>query len=680
MKRFFFFPRLAWEGIRKNKRLYIPYLLSCAGMVMMYYILHALSCSPTVLNMRGGSNVGQFLSIGKFVLAAFSLLFLFYTHSFLTRRRYREFGLYSILGMDRRGIGRVVLWESLMTACISLLVGMGLGVLFSKLAELGLINAIHGEIDYGFRISPEAVKTTPIIFCVIFFLLTLRSLLKVRKSRPLELLRSEQAGEKPPKANYMLAILGLLLLGAAYWSSLSIQSPMTALLLFFAAVIMVIIATYLLFISGSVTLCRMLQKNKRYYYQKQHFVSVSSMAFRMKRNGAGLASICILATMVLVMIASTSSLYFGADDALRSRFPLDTQIEIHQYKADEMSEDTVKAVRAKYEEAAKAFDFVPDEAREYRYASITGMMSKSDVNVDSSDIDSSLLDYDRLRTLYFVSVTDHNKLMGTEETVNPGEALVWPVRCEYDRDTISMGGVTLRVAGKPEKAMPIAEAYSTVIPALIILIPDLETLRPMEALIDSTGTPMLDYRWYYGYNWNGALSDEDATALFHAQCDAVRDTDMKAKLVTANTGCIAEERYDFYSTFGGLFFLGIILSAVFLFAAVVIIYYKQISEGYEDQKRFSIMRKVGMTGRDIKKSINSQVLTVFFAPLLFAGMHLAFAFPFVWKLLQLFNLRNLPLVIWISVIAFFVFGILYLCIYKLTAGAYYRIVSSSENE
>ena len=678
MKRFFFFPRLAWEGIRKNRRLYIPYLLSCVGMVMMTYILHALSLSPLLHQMPGGTNVMLFLSIGKFVIAFFALLFLFYTNSFLTRRRYREFGLYSVLGMGRRGICRIAVWESLIVFCVSLLLGISLGILFSKFAELGLLNAIRTDIDYDFRVVPEAIPYTLLIFGIIFALLLLKTVISVRRSRPLELLRSEQAGEKAPKANFIPAILGVLLLGAAYWSSLSIQSPMTALMLFFAAVIMVIIGTYLLFMSGSVALCRLLQKNKRYYYQKQHFVSVSSMAYRMKRNGAGLASICILSTMVLVMITATSSLYFGSEDALRTRFPMDTQLEIKQDTADGVSDERIGELRARYEEAAQAISFTPAQVREYRYATTTGMMRKTDINLDSTEAESSLMDYELLRTLYFVSADDYNRTMGTRETVAPGEALIWPIRCEYDRETISMAGVDLRVVGKPQAAMPISEAYSTVIPSLIVLISDLEEIRPLEKLIDSAGDPMLSYRWYYGYDWTDVLNDEDAIALYHAQSGA--GNELFPFCVASNSGCISEERYDFYSTFGGMFFLGILLSAVFLFAAVVIIYYKQISEGYEDQKRFSIMRKVGMTGRDIKKSINSQVLTVFFAPLLFAGMHLAFAFPFVWKLLQLFNLRNLPLVIWISVIAFFVFGILYLCIYKLTAGAYYRIVSSSENE
>ena len=295
------YPRLALSGIRNNRKLYVPYILSCIGTVMMYFILHSLSLSPLLHETRGGDNLEIILSLGKYVIAAFSLLFLFYTNSFLIRRRYKEFGLYSVLGMDKRGIGRVVLWESLFVSLLGLAAGLLFGIAFSKLAELGLLRAIQSDVDFRFYLSWEAVLSTLLLYGGIFAALMLKSLWQVGRTKPLELLKSENYGEKPPKANWFFALLGLGLLGVAYYLSLSIQSPLKALMLFFVAVLMVIAATYLLFMAGSVTLCRLLQKNKKYYYKKNHFVSVSSMAYRMKRNGAGLASICILCTMVLVM-------------------------------------------------------------------------------------------------------------------------------------------------------------------------------------------------------------------------------------------------------------------------------------------------------------------------------------------------------------------------------------------
>ena len=676
------YPRLAWSGIVKNRKLYFPYILSCMGMVMMFYIIHFLSYSPLLHEMKkGGSSLEMILSLGKFVIAVFALLFLFYTNSFLIRRRYKEFGLFNILGMDKHSISRIILWESLIVSAFGLIGGMGLGIVFSKLAELGLLNAIHGAIDYRFAIPAEAITYTLIIFGIIFLLLTVKSLWQVRRCKPLELLRSENFGEKPPKANWVFAVLGVIILGVAYYLAVSIKTPLTALTLFFVAVIMVIIATYLLFMSGSVALCKILQKNRKYYYQKQHFVSVSSMVYRMKRNGAGLASICILCTMVLVMISSSASLYFGINDALRARFPRDIDISVNMEGLDNLSDEKLENIRHTYEKVFASHQFTPENVQEYRYAAIAGLVSGDAVQADHNAVlDSFGINYDDIRMLYFVSVDDYNRVMGTDYTLSSGEALLHTLRCTYSRDSLSMNGCELHIAGTVDEFIRIGEANTMVIPSLMLVIPDYDTLRPLESLVDTYGNRMLSTKYYYGYDYDEALSDEEAIRIYNDQTNALGDTFIADQDgYSYSGGCMAAEKEDFFATFGGLFFLGIVLSIVFIFAAAMIIYYKQISEGYEDQSRFAIMQKVGMTKTDIKKSINSQVLTVFFAPLIFAGLHLGFAFPLVWKMLQLFNLHNLPLVIWITVGAFVVFGIFYALIYKATARAYYSIVADGGN-
>lgn len=667
----------------KNRKLYIPYILSCIGMVMMYYIMQALSLSPLLYEMqKGGSSIGIILSLGKFVIAAFALLFLFYTNSFLIRRRFKEFGLFNVLGMDKRSISNIILWESLIVAAIGLAGGIGLGIVLSKLAELGLLNAIGAEIDYRLTIPTHAITYTLEIFGAIFLLLTLKALWQVSKCKPLELLRSENTGEKPPRANWVFAVLGVLILGTAYYLAVSIKTPLTAISLFFVAVIMVIIATYLLFISSSVALCKMLQKNKRYYYQKQHFVSVSSMMYRMKRNGAGLASICILCTMVLVMISSSGSLYFGANDAIRARFPRNTDITVDVKGLDHFTDSDMDRIRSVYEKTFTDHQFTPENVQEYRYASITGLMTGGNLEADvNATLDGISISFDALRQLYFVSVDDYNRIAGTHYTLHDGEALLHTMRCSYDRDTISMGGCELHIAGTLDDFIDIGEAHTAVVPSLMLVIPDYEVLRPLENIPDSPDIQLLSTNYYYGYDYAEDISDEDALRLFHDQLSTLSDSlSSDQGGYSFSCSCAAAEKDDFFTTFGGLFFLGIMLSIVFIFAAAMIIYYKQVSEGYEDQSRFAIMQKVGMTKSDIKKSINSQVLTVFFAPLLFAGLHLTFAFPLIWKLLQLFNLHNLTFVIWITVGAFVVFGIFYALIYKATAKAYYAIVAGGGND
>ncbi len=669
-----FYPRLALTGIRKNRKLYLPYILSCVGMVMMYYILHALSLSEVLKNAKGAATVGTTLGLGKFVIAAFSVLFLFYTNSFLTRRRYKEFGLYSILGMDKRKIGRVVIFESLFVAIVALVGGIGLGIAFSKYAELGLLNAASIDIDYHFRVPVKAITDALVLYGIIFLLLMGKSLWQVRRQNPLELLRSENAGEKPPKGNLFIGLLGLALLIAAYIIAVSIKSPLSALTVFFVAVLMVIAATYLLFISGSVVLCRLLKKNKKYYYKKQHFVSVSSMAYRMKRNGAGLASICILATMVLVMISSSASLYFGKEQSIRSTYPRDCEIDVDLECIAHMNDDVIPSLRAAYEKTFADNGFTPKNLYETRYAYITAAQSGATFNPDPSSV--GAINFDDVRQLLFVSAADYEKLTGEAVTLKGNEALLCADRCRYDHQTLLLDDVTLQITGHIKENPVKTESKANFVPTLALVISDYIVLAPFDKPEGPYAVTMMTFRYAYAYDTG--LSDEEAEELFAAQYDAMNTvfenrTDFDGW--GSYSGCVASARADFYGAYGSLFFLGIILSVVFMFAAAMIIYYKQISEGHEDKARFDIMQKVGMTKKDIKKSINSQVLTVFFAPLLLAGTHLAFAFPLVWKILQMFSLTNLWFVIGVTVAAFLLFATFYSLIYKLTARAYYKIVA-----
>ena len=671
----FLYLRLAVSGIRKNKKLYLPYLLTCIGMVTMSHILQSLSYSPALRMMRGGSQMEFILSLGKVVVAVFAALFLLYTNSFLIRRRNKEFGLYNVLGMDKTALSWVIFWENILVAALGLGLGILSGIGLYKLAELGLVNMIHGTVDYSFIISPESVKFTLWVFLPIFALLMVKSVWQVRRARPLELLRSENAGEKPPRANYLLGLAGLLLLAGAYYLSVSSPNAMAAFTWFFVAVIMVIVATYLLMISGSVALCRLLQKNRNYYYQKQHFVSVSSMAYRMKRNGAGLASICILATMVLVMISSTFSLYIGMEDSIQTRYPHDSGFGVDMERLEYLDDAHTAQVRSRFESLFREENVEPRNVEQYRYASISGILEGGRVEPDSSAASYSTLDYSTLRTITFIPVEDYNALNGTALTLEPGQALVGCLRCEYDEPSFRLGDMTLEIAGKLPKNLDTGESVVSVVPSITLVVSDLQELAPLDSLADYKGRKMLETRYYYGCDFD--LPEEQIIQLHQQQKQAI----MQVEFLGKNHGygwideCPAQEREGFYITFGGLFFIGIMLSGVFIAAAALMIYYKQISEGYEDQSRFAIMRKVGMTRQDIKKSINSQILTVFFAPLLMAGLHLAFAFPMVWQILQMFNLRNLKLVIASNVGSFLVFCLFYVIIYKLTAGAYYTIVS-----
>lgn len=657
--------RLACSGIRKNRKLYVPYLLTVIGMVMMSYIMQALSYAPALHAMKGGSNLEAILSLGKLVIAVFAGIFLLYTNSFLIRRRYREFGLYNVLGMDKNALCRVAFWENLIVAVIGLAVGLALGTLLYKLAELGLVNMVQGQVDDSFMVEPESLKFTLVIFAVIFALIMIRSLIQVRHTRPLELLRSESAGEKPPRANYLLGFLGLALLGGAYDMAVTISNALSAFTWFFVAVLMVIAGTYLVMISGSVVLCRLLQKWKGYYYKKQHFVSVSSMAYRMKRNGAGLASICILATMVLVMISSTGSLYIGAEDAIAVRYPYDSTVKLYFGRLDELDDRNVEKIQRTMERTLEAQKVTPTAEKVFRYVSVSGALLEDRLVTDFTEVN-AVMNYNQVYSLYLLSQADYNRMYGTDIALQPGQAMVQVYNGSWNGSHIQVGALELDIVGQLPCGLEMEDM--TLVPSLVLVVSDLQQASVPE-----------ECNMIFSCGYDFGLPEEETLEAHRALEAAVKALASEQK-IHCRVECPIVERQDFYITFGGLFFIGMILSAMFIAAAALIIYYKQVSEGYEDQSRFAIMRKVGMTQLDIKKSINSQILTVFFIPLLMAGVHLAFAFPLVWQLLTMFSLTNKRLAICTNIGAFLIFCVFYVVIYRFTAHAYYRIVSESERK
>ena len=670
-----FYPRLAWSGMRKNSKLYLPYSLACIGMTAMFYILMHLADSPALKLIPSSASVTATLSLGSFVMGVFSLLFLFYTNSFLVRRRYKEFGLYNVLGMNKGNISRVLAWEALINALISLAGGLFLGIALSKLAELGLVNIMGGDTDLDLRISVKALEFTVMFFCGIFLLIYLNSLIKIRRSSASELVKSENFGEKPPRANWLFGLAGIVILAAAYYIAVSIKTPLTALSLFFIAVIMVIVATYLIFIAGSVWICRLLQKNKRYYYKKNHFVSVSSMVYRMKRNGAGLASICILATMVLVMISSTTCLYFGAEDALRDRYPRDISISASYSGLDSMTDENISALRGEISAAVGGAE--TENILDYRCASLVGSLENGILDLSEASIYSTAMTtYDYVAEVYIVPLADYNAIAGTNESLGSDEAMIYAYRMDYTDKTFAVDELVSFRVKKVLDSFPIADgsAMASIAPTVFVIVPDFaDTVAKLGGAVSSSGDEPASLSWNYAFDT--PVSDEEEIAMCERIGERLSECSESGGYLYYSRESLAANRADFYGMFGGLFFLGIMLSIAFICAAVLIIYYKQISEGYEDRRRFEIMQNVGMTKKEIRSSINSQLLTVFFLPLIFAGLHLGFAFPFIHKLLMLFNLSNLPLLIGTTAISFGVFALLYAVVFRVTSNAYYNIVS-----
>ncbi len=676
-----FYIRLAKDGIMKNRKLYFPYILTCICMIMMFYIIYYLGFSADFTSVRGGDMLQSFLMLGVFVIAIFSLIFLYYTNSFLIRRRKKEFGLYNILGMGKRNLVKILVWENILTATLSIVSGLLLGIVFSKLAELAALRILGGKTGFAIRVEPKPVIVTAVLFIGIFLLIMLRMIFYIFRLRPVEMLKSENVGEKPPKANWILALIGVALLAGAYYLAVAVIDPLSAMLMFFIAVVMVIIATYLLFISGSVVLCKLLQKNKKYYYKTKHFVSLSSMIYRMKRNGAGLASICILSTMVLVTLSSTVCLYAQTEDGIQKRYPHDIMMDLtsDDYSETEPYKEIVSEVLSEYgEDAENVEDFHLYSAAGFQYGDELRMSMADYSETGTGDIES-------IRSIYMIDLEAYNRLTGENREMADDEFLLYPFKADYDYDTISIAGVgTWNVELLEQQPFPVGAAQANAEGSYFIVAKDLSVIQQIEEYRNSLAQEDDSLIATYieeSYGFDLACDDEKQTEIYNTILERIGALTSQENGVEYPHYFIdskAGGRIDYIAINGGLFFLGVLLGAVFLFGTVLIMYYKQISEGYEDQDRFDILMKVGMTRKEVKQSINSQVLTVFFLPLVTAGIHLAFAYPLISKILLLMSATEEKILIIVTICCYLVFALFYVIVYMITSKGYYTIVSGKE--
>ena len=635
---------LAIEGIKKSKQLYLPYIISSVCIIAITYIVSYFCYSKTIIGSVGGEVISSIMFLGFMVMALFSLIFVFYTHSFLFKRRKKEFGLYNVLGLAKKDICKIVFLDNIYVDIITIVLGLGVGILFSKFAELAYFKIVAKPYSIAFNLPTLSLLMTLICFLGIYFLILISSIISVYKNDTIAFLKADSSGEKAPRANFLLALAGLIILAFAYYLAISIDDPVQALLTFFFAVILVIVATYLLFIAGSVALCKILAHNKKYYYKLNHFISVSSMSFRMKRNGSGLASICILSTMVLVMLSSTSSLYFGAKNSNKKLFPYEYSINYNYdsyYELINADETITSFVESK--------DFKIKEKIEYHNINFYLPLEGNKVIEDSKTLDYA--------NMTFIDIDEYNKIYGTDYVLKDDECLLYENIGEYKYDSIVVGDNTYKIIDRVKK-MP--TDYVSAVSATnnyFFVVNDLESIsNSLEGACKNTYIVQFDV-----YNDSLSLYDfinEEYTS----------DTPYSFQSSLNNLS-------DFYDLYGSLFYLGISLSVAFVIATVCIVYYKQVVEGYEDQKRFAIMKKLGLDDRQIRKSINSQLLTVFFLPLVGALSHLIFAHPMIEKLLSLFMISDIRLFFATSIICFVSFSIAYFVIYKLTSNVYYKIVS-----
>jgi len=671
-----FYLKLAAETIRRNRRLYLPFVLTGMGAAAICYILGFLAYSDVLNGVQSSDYAKYTLGLGFWVVSLFSALFLFYTNAFLMRRRQKEMGLYSILGMNRKNLSKVLGWEALLQYSCTVLGGLAVGILFSKLFELCMVYIMGGKPGLSFIVSGKSIQLSMTVFSLIYLLLLCKNLRSLHHTATVSLMKSENQGEKPPKANWLLGIGGVLLLGVGYGLAVSVKDPYSAILSFFLAVLLVIIGTYLVMICGSVLLCRILQKNKKYYYRADHFISTSSMAFRMKRNGAGLASVCILLTMVLVMLSSTSCLYFGKQDVLDIRCPRQvnfTMTMAEGYSADSEIADNMRSVLDK---TLRSVGGETQNVLDWDTASIMGAFDGDILVADMQQGTQMMKNGKMTCLLYAIDQTAYNMVTGKKVALSEGEAILLHDDIRYRPDTLTLqGGSSYRLVQK-EKEIPIG-IRKIDINAMCLVVPDLS------AFVADVRQIAKEYDIYYsvdwGYSFDTGLPEEDTKALWdtlHQTAAELRLANGKIESFVYNIRAIDAE--DYLGSFSSLFFLGGILSAVFICSAAMILYYKQISEGLEDRSKFEMMQKVGLQKSQIRRSVNSQMLTVFFLPLGLAGLHIGFAFHIIYLMLQAFGLYNLRLFLFTTALNFAVIAGIYVLVYRLTSGAYYHLVSDKE--
>lgn len=645
--------------------MYIPFVLSCILTIMMYYMVSSLSMNPNMMNMIGGDVMQQILSLGIYVITVFAVIFLFYTNSFLIKRRKREFGLFNILGMEKKHLSIVIVLESMIVFLVSMVLGIGIGILLDKAFYLLIAKMLNASIALGFYISYQSIVNSIILFLIIFVLMYLFSLIQINLSNPIELLHGDQHGEKEPKTKWLLAIIGLICLGTGYYMSVSIQDPVTAFAFFMVAVILVVIGTYMLFTAGSIVILKLLRKNKRYYYKTNHFISVSNMIYRMKQNAVGLGNICILSTMVLVMLSTTISLWVGMNDIIETRFPRDITVSINSVDSNQALY-TIDDMNYAIEQAG----IQTEDELVYRTLSVSAFNQGNTYTFGNENM--SLQDISNIVVLYFITLDDYNRTEGTNVSLAPDEVLVFPSGKQFDHKTIDIASNTFKVKGILDSIKADSNYSANLQNSMFVVVDSMDTLFMIDDLQKQAYGDNASYI-HTSYDFN--LSKSEGMSVKEATDALIANYPGDTTYMMVDT---QEGNYeDLLSLYASFLFIGIFLSFLFIMATVLIMYYKQITEGYEDKKRFEIMQKVGLNKREVKKTINSQVLTVFFLPLVVAAIHIVFAFPMIEKMLRLLYLDNTNLYIMTTVICFGVFALVYVLIYFLTSKVYYGIVRNA---
>ena len=654
-----FYLKLACSNLKKNHKNYVPFFLTCMITVMFFYMMDAISRNSGLQQMPASENLQLILEYATWITGGFAAVFLFYTNSFLIKQRKKEFGLYQVLGMDKKNLTWMMAFESVLLAGGSIAGGLLGGMVFGKLLFLILLKMIHFEVVLSFAIEKMALLRTAGLFFFIFLVLFLWNLTQIQRTTPAELLHGQNQGEREPKTKLLLTLVGIATMGSGYFLALTTETPLSAIGKFFIAVVLVIVGTYALFTAGSIAFLKILKRRKPYYYQTRHFITVSGMMYRMKQNAVGLANICIMSTIVIVLVSVTVSLYAGMENVIMTRFPSELYVEVSD--SAQQQEEVLETILS---EETKRGGVEREQILAYHNVNLPSILDGDKLILKQMELDDSYKD-SGYRNVILLPLEDYNAMEQEKENLEDGQVLVYFPADTYRKETVTLQDHTYQVK-KVLSTISIEERDAGyVVPNVYIVMPDLKELQMYSKKYAYENAGTVSYTEYFDLSGN---SEQKESVILQMKQRAQKE--LEKTLVQSRE----EFRESGYSLYGGFLFLGVFVGALFLMATVLVIYYKQISEGYDDRERYQIMKKVGLDELEIRKAIQSQIRTVFFLPLAVAMLHTAAAFPALTKIMAALNLVNVRLEAVCTVGTVIVFAVFYGIVFAITSREYYKIV------
>lgn len=648
--------KMAINNITSNKKDYLPFVGSMSFLVAANLVMQLILHNPGMNELPGAAAVYLLFRYGSYVIILFSFIFSLYINQFLLKKQMKMYGLYHILGLDKRELYRMICWKLLINYLIVLGSGLFMGTVFSKVSFLFLKKVAHLGEAFTYSVDVAIYGIVALLFFIIFLCLLLLTSLKVSRLQPLSLMRQSEEGEKEPKMKWISGLLGIGLLMIGYTIAVTVSSPIEAIFNFFIAVCLVIVATYFIFSSTSILFLKMLKNNKKYYYQPNHFISIANMIFKMKQHAYGLATISVLSTMVLVTLVTTLNLFLGISNVVDHRNPYDISIDVTKDGSNVLDEATKLAKQEKISIVQSG-----------EYAISSGFyMTQKHYQFNFVIEEYKLIENQKYTMVYFMTQQQYEKI--AHESMNLTENQVWlyTMDKQYNEDKLELLNHTFDIVHQP-KQLAIQLSDNIVINTMLIILPNEQWLNEIYALqpagVYQTGTVANEIVYL------DASSEEQLAYSMKLKTNL---TNEREDLFLFKSKSMDKNETDGF--IGGFLFLGIIFSIIFILATGLVMYYKQLSEGSQDKQRYDIMQQIGMTKSEVKRTIQSQTVLVFLFPIVLAAINVSFALPMISQMLLTFGLSNHQLTTLVVVMVVSVFILIYCMMYRMTSKEYYKIV------